>query len=248
MDIVGHRGARGEAPENTLAGFQHALGAGVREIELDVRLSADGHLIVLHDADVDRTTWHAGPVHRRSLAELGLMDARRNTPGWHSPLGIPSLTEVLDFCPDETRFQFEVKAVDGARQQHLVHELRMLIEHRALHPRIVVTSSDTGFLKKMRLVEPHVELGFIAQYGWDQPLRRLRALDCSWLIAHHNLTSRRLVAGAHRRNARVSVWTVNAIDKAERMRALGVDSLITDYPSRMMAHFIGSSAPGAAFT
>ena len=86
--LVGHRGARGEAPENTLASFQVAVEAGVTEMELDVRLSSDGQLIVLHDSDVTRTTGVRGNV-RQYTQQLGVMDARRNTPGWHSPTGIP---------------------------------------------------------------------------------------------------------------------------------------------------------------
>ena len=241
MDIVGHRGARGEAPENTLAGFEHALRAGVRDIELDVRLSADGHLIVVHDADVDRTTWHAGPVHHHSRTELGGMDARRNTPGWHSPLAIPTLGEVVELCPPDTRFQFEIKTLDRVHQVTLAHNLKQLIDHYQLHQRIVVTCSDQRLLRKVRLNLPRVQLGLISQYRYEQPLRRARALDCSWLIAHRNLVSRRLVRGVHKRKMRISVWTVNDPKQAKRMAGLGVDSLITDYPTRMLALFGGES-------
>lgn len=237
LDIVGHRGARGEAPENTLAGFEHALRAGVREIELDVRLSSDAHLIVVHDAEVDRTTWHAGPVLHHSRTQLSGMDARRNTPGWHSPLAIPALSEVIELCPADTRFQFEIKTLDRVHQGTLAHNLKQLIDHYRLHERIVVTSSDQRLLRKVRLTEPQVALGLIAQYRFEQPLRRARALGCSWLIAHRNLVSRRLVRAVHKRSMRLSVWTVNDTQEAQRMAALGVDSLITDYPTRMLALF-----------
>lgn len=242
MEIVGHRGARGEAPENTLAGFRHALDAGVREIELDVRLSSDGHLIVVHDAEVDRTTWHAGPVHHHSRMQLGNMDARRNTPGWHSPLAIPALSEVIELCPADTRFQFEIKALERVYQATLAHNLKHLIDHYRLHSRIVVTSSDQRLLRKVRLTEPHVALGLIGQYRFEQPLRRARALGCSWLIAYRDLVSRRLVKAVHKRGMGISVWTVNQPEQARRMARLGVDSLITDYPTRMLALFNGSDS------
>lgn len=242
MEIVGHRGARGEAPENTLAGFEHALRAGVRDIELDVRLSSDGHLIVVHDAEVDRTTWHAGPVQHHSRAQLGGMDARRNTPGWHSPLAIPALSEVIERCPGDTRFQFEIKTLDRVHQASLAHSLKQLIDHYQLHQRIVVTSSDQRLLRKVKLTEPHVALGLIAQYRFEQPLRRARALGCSWLIAHRNLVSRRLSQAVHKRAMRMCVWTVNEASQAGRMAELGVDSLITDYPSRMLTLFGGAPA------
>ncbi|HAI34387.1 MAG TPA: glycerophosphodiester phosphodiesterase, partial [Alcanivorax sp.] len=121
--IVGHRGARGEAPENTAAGFQVAMEAGVTEIELDVRLSRDGHLIVVHDANVTRTTGERGKAHHYTLSQLEVLDARRNTPGWHSPLGIPSLREVVDLCGPSMRFQFEVKGADRTILHRLAHQL-----------------------------------------------------------------------------------------------------------------------------
>lgn len=234
MEIVGHRGARGEAPENTLAGFRHALEVGVREIELDVRLSADGHLIVVHDPELDRTTWHSGPVHQRTLAELGLMDARRNTPGWHAPLGIPALTDVLDFCPEHVRFQLEVKTLQKAWRSRLAHELAPLFEKRRLHQRATVTSPDTGLLKTMRALDDRIRLGLLTQSRFDQSLRRAGRLDCSWLVAHRNLVNKRLVNGVHKRNMKISVWTVNSVRDARQLRELGVDSLITDYPARMI--------------
>ena len=133
--IVGHRGARGEAPENTAAGFQVAMEAGVTEIELDVRLSRDGHLIVVHDANVTRTTGERGKAHHYTLSQLEVLDARRNTPGWHSPLGIPSLREVVDLCGPSMRFQFEVKGADRAILHRLAHQLVDFINQSGLQPR-----------------------------------------------------------------------------------------------------------------
>ena len=236
--IVGHRGARGEAPENTLAGFQVAVEAGVKAIELDVRMSADGQLIVVHDAKVDRTTWHTGPVRRFSQAELGLLDARRNTPGWHSAVGIPTLAEVVDACPPDMGFQFEVKgSSDRAYLSRLAHNLRLLIVERRMHHRAVVTSSHTGFLRMMAAQSPNIMRGYVCEYRYLQPTRRTAALGSRWLIAHYSLVSPRLMQRARKRDLKVSVWTVNDLKEAERLVSLGVDSIITDYPTSFIAHF-----------
>jgi glycerophosphoryl diester phosphodiesterase len=235
--IVGHRGARGEAPENTIASFQRAIDAGVREIELDVRLSSDGHLIVLHDKELDRTTWHSGPAQHLSLADLGLVDARRNTPGWHSPLGVPSLAEVIDLCPGDMRFQFEVKALERRYQHHLAQALKQMIMERQMRERCVVTSSHTGFLQKMRDVAPDIRRGLVAQYRFQQPLRKAQQLGCRWLMAHYSLVNKRLMKSARRRDIRVSVWTVNDLMEAERLQRLKVESVITDFPTRFCQHF-----------
>lgn len=82
MIVYGHRGAKGEAPENTLPGFRHAYRQGVRHFELDLVLSKDGKPVLVHDLTTDRTTGHKGSVGQYSAAELSQMDARRNTSPW----------------------------------------------------------------------------------------------------------------------------------------------------------------------
>lgn len=235
--IVGHRGARGEAPENTAAGFQVAMEAGVTEIELDVRLSRDGHLIVVHDANVTRTTGERGKAHHYTLSQLKVLDARRNTPGWHSPLGIPSLREVVDLCGPSMRFQFEVKGADRAILHRLAHQLVDFINQRQMNDRVVVTSSHTGFLRMLGTMTAHIERGYVAEYRYQQPTRRAVALGCTWLMPRHTLVTPALMRRARRRNLKVSTWTVNDLTRAERMVELGVDGIITDFPTSFIAHF-----------
>ena len=235
--IVGHRGARGEAPENTAAGFQVALEAGVTEIELDVRLSRDGHLIVVHDANVTRTTGERGKAHHYTLSQLEVLDARRNTPGWHSPLGIPSLREVVDLCGPSMRFQLEVKGADRAILHRLAHQLVDFINQRQMNDRVVVTSSHTGFLRMLGTMTAHIERGYVAEYRYQQPTRRAVALGCTWLMPRHTLVTPALMRRARRRNLKVSTWTVNDLTRAERMVELGVDGIITDFPTSFIAHF-----------
>lgn len=235
--LVGHRGARGEAPENTLAGFQIAVEAGIPEIELDVRLSADGHLIVLHDKKVNRTTWSKGVVDRYTLAELNLLDARRNTPGWHSTSTIPSLIEAIQYCPPNMRFQLEVKS-DAREVLHLkALRLKQLIESMNLYDRVIVTSSDMNFLRMLHTMSDVIVRGYVGEYRFLQPARRARSLHCDWLIAHYSLVNQAMVEQARRNRLKISVWTVNDLTEAERLVALGVSSIITDFPTRFAQHF-----------
>jgi len=240
--IVGHRGARGEAPENTLAGFQIAIDAGAPEIELDVRLSRDGHLIVMHDKNVNRTTWNKGAVRRYTQAELNLFDARRNTPGWHMATGIPSLAEVVQFCPPDMRFQFEVKTDTRERLHQKAVRLKQLIEDMQLQDRVVVTSSDTDFLRMLGTISDAISRGYVCEYRYLQPTRRAYSLGCDWLISHYSLINKRLMQSAQRHRLKVSVWTVNDLNEAERLTRLGVDSIITDFPTSFMHHFESRSA------
>ena len=235
--LVGHRGARGEAPENTLASFHVAVEAGVTEMELDVRLSSDGQLIVLHDSDISRTTGIKGNARQYTQAQLGVMDARRNTPGWHSPTGIPSLQEVVDLCGTDMRFQFEVKGADRIVLHQLAHHLTHMIHEQKLQSRVVVTSSHTGFLRMMATMAPDIERGYVCQYRYLQPTRRAKALGCSWLIAHYSLVTPALMRRARKRGLNVSVWTVNDLTEADRLSRLKVDSIITDYPTSFVSHF-----------
>lgn len=235
--LVGHRGARGEAPENTLASFQVALEAGVTEMELDVRLSADGHLIVLHDSDIRRTTGLRGDVRQFTQAQLGSMDARQNTPGWHSPTGIPSLREVVELCGPGIRFQFEVKGTSRVVLHQLAHHLSHMIHDQQLQDRVVVTSSHIGFLRMMGTMADDIDRGYVCQYRYLQPTRTAKALGCRWLMPHFSLVNPALMRRAHRRGLKVSVWTVNDLNEAERLARLGVDGIITDYPTSFVTHF-----------
>lgn len=235
--IVGHRGARGEAPENTLAAFQVARDAGIGEVELDVRLSRDGHLIVVHDSNLKRTTGERGKVRHYTLQQLSGLDARLGTPGWHSPVCIPALSEVVEHCGPNMRFQFEVKGADRALLHRLAHQLVDLIECMKLATRVVITSSHTGFLRMIRTMAPHLERGYVSDAWYQQPARRAAALGCSWVMPRCTLVNHHLMRRARHRQLRVSTWTVNDLAQAERLAALGVDSLITDYPTAFASHF-----------
>lgn len=240
--IVGHRGARGEAPENTLASFQIAIDAGAAEIELDVRLSSDNHLVVLHDKNINRTTWGKGGAQRYTLAELNLIDARRNTPGWHAFTGIPSLADVVNMCPAHMRFQFEVKSDTRERMHIKAARLKHLIDEMGLRERAVVTSSDGDFLRMVGAMDEHINRGFVCEYSYLQPFRRTRTLGCKWLIAHYSLIDRRLMKRLRERGMKISAWTVNDLNEAERLVALGVDSIITDFPTSFVRHFESRAA------
>ena len=111
MKLIGHRGARGEAPENTLSGFRYLKNLGVRAVELDIVVSGDGELVVIHDGFIDRTTLGHGRVADMTVAELFAVDAtHRAFPAWPVAEGVPSLRDVMQVLADFEHIQFEVKA------------------------------------------------------------------------------------------------------------------------------------------
>lgn len=241
--IIGHRGARGEAPENTLPSFQRAVIAGVTEIELDVRLSSDDQLFALHDPDLKRTTQHSGNAQRLSLAEVQNYDARYAMTDWPAPCPIPSLQQVVDSCPDSMRFQFEVKANGKAPLKRIATQLAKMVRQQALEHRVVITSSSARFLALMRKAAPEIQRGYVCHYRRNKPIQTALALECHWLISHFGLVTDNLMAHARDHDLGVSVWTVNDLKEAERLIALGVDSIITDFPTAFMAHLSNRATP-----
>jgi len=114
MQLYGHRGAKGEAPENTLAGFRHAYRHGIRRFEMDILLSSDGVPMVIHDLSLERTTGNSQAVAKASASKwVAWMDARQNTTGWHHTTGVPTLDQVVAACPDFEHLQLGVKTTSA---------------------------------------------------------------------------------------------------------------------------------------
>lgn len=235
MLIYGHRGARGEAPENTLAGFRRALDAGIRRVELDLRLSRDGVLVVMHDETVNRTTGARGLVSHLSVAELAALDARHNTPPWPDPQPVPTIMQVLEGFPQFLHLQLEVKPVDTNERSLMAERLLALFDAFELRSRATVTSFDHEFLATLRKLGPHIPLGLVADRARPEPLQIAVRLGAHMLVLHRKLCLRRRVTAAQRAGLHVSAWTVNDDATALQLQRLGVDSIITDHPSRIAA-------------
>ncbi|MFP3978018.1 glycerophosphodiester phosphodiesterase [Marinobacter sp. KMM 10035] len=237
MIVYGHRGAKGEAPENTLPGFRHAYRQGVRHFELDLVLSKDGKPVLVHDLTVDRTTDQKGEVARYTAAELASMDARKNTSPWPSPAGIPSLEDLLDQFQDLEHLQLEVKSDSRARLNILCNRLTEIIQHRDLYQTAAITSADTWFLKEIRRRNKRIRTGLVAERRFPRPIGLAARLGCKYLCINWKLCSPQLVENARRKGMHVSCWTVNSIQDMLRLEAMGIDSVITDYPTSTRMFF-----------
>lgn len=237
-EILGHRGARGESPENTLPSFLLASNAGVAGIELDVRMSADEHLVVFHDKDLKRTTGKKGLIATTPSEQLLTLNAGLDGPYSPIPTPIPTLENILTACSPQLHYQLEVKgSYDSGYLQRLTTLLLALVEKLHMRQRVVITSESKRFLRLVRQADKTIPLGFVCHYRYRRPIATCQALDCRWLIAHYNLTTARLMKQAQHNNLQVSCWTVNDLDEAERLARLNVASIITDYPTALLAHF-----------
>lgn len=237
MIVYGHRGAKGEAPENTLPGFIHAYRHGIRHFELDLVLSKDGKPVLVHDLSVDRTTAQKGSISNYTAAELAAMDARHNTSSWPIPTGIPTLDDLLDQFGDIEHLQLEVKKDNRQRLNILCNRLTEVIQHRNMYQTAAITSADTWFLKQIKRRNTNIRVGLVAERKFPRPLSMANRLGCDYLCINWKLCSKPLVEQAHRRGMHVSTWTVNRIHDMLQLEEMGVDSIITDFPTSTRMFF-----------
>ncbi|MFD3925081.1 glycerophosphodiester phosphodiesterase [Streptomyces sp. NPDC058614] len=212
---IGHRGVMGVEPENTLRSFIAAQQAGLDLIELDLHLSKDGALVVMHDAEVDRTTDGSGPIAEKTLGELRALDAGRGE-------RVPVFEEVLDAIP--TPIQAEIKDVAAARA------LAEVMHRRDLVGRVEVSSFHDEAVDEITRLVPGVRTALIAsRYGTDVVDR---AVDVGAATVCLNIRRLTLEVVEHARKAdlRIIGWVVNTQDQLRLVRALELDGATTDYP------------------
>lgn len=231
--VCGHRGACGEAPENTLAGFAHAVAVGVDRIELDVRLSADEQLVVIHDETVDRTTDGTGRVADLTAAQLRRLDARRTCATWPERVGVPTFNEVLDQVAETAGLGLEVELKRDApeRLERVCASVARALRERAIDERVVVSSFDLGALEIMRSIASHLRRAFITAEHPRDPIATAARLGCSQIDIRRTNLSRDAVDEAHARGLAVTAWFGNSVDEVRTLLECGADTITTDLPS-----------------
>ena len=231
MILYGHRGARNEAPENTLTGFRYALAKGITAFEFDVHLSADDQLVVIHDATVDRTTNGSGAVAAMTVAELARLDARSIFPQWPEPASVPTLAEVLDVIAGVESMELEIKTDRPDRLRRVAERVLEAIRQYDIADRVTVTSFDPVALEAVARLAPQQRLGFIAKFETADDLAtasRLGARRCAIPI---KTGSRERVQEAHAAGMDVTGWQGNTREDIETLLDWGVDCITSDYPS-----------------
>jgi glycerophosphoryl diester phosphodiesterase len=231
-----HRGASGHAPENTLAAFRLAAEMGADGIELDVHLSADGQVVVIHNGTVDATTDGQGRVRDLTLDGLQSLDAG----SWYGPRfagqRIPTLEQVFADLGQRLRINVEIKGErGGAPAGQLEAAVVALIEARGLVERVIVSSFFPSSLRRVHKLNPDIPLGFLYAgriQKWLPPwvYRMLAPYDA--LHPAFGLVDAAYVARAGR-EVPLNVWTVNDEAELRRMCGLGVAGIITNYPDRL---------------
>ena len=218
---IGHRGARGHAPENTLAAIECAIALHAHLVEFDVRATRDGQLVLLHDATLDRTTNGQGPI-----AEQLWSDVQRLTAGEGQP--VPLLADALRTASGRIGVMIEIKAEGTARQIcRTVHDVRF-------SGPVLYASYLHDELLEVRRMEPQAQtLALIEAVPVNRTAFATDAQATHVGVAFDVLTPS-FLAALHERSLRVFVYTVNEPADIQRAKAMGVDGIVSDYPERLL--------------
>jgi glycerophosphoryl diester phosphodiesterase len=223
--IIGHRGAAGHEPENTLRSVRRALELNVDGIEVDVHLS-DGQLIVIHDVCLERTTNGRGNLQDHRFVDLRRLDAGQGE-------RIPILTEVLDEIRGRVLVNVEVKSITAVADT--TRTIRSYLQRAPWrHEKFLVSSFDHAATARARSIDDRLRIGLLVE-GTPSPAVLEEAVRQQAHSVHLDLESvtSDFVNRAHQSGLRVMVYTVNTSADAERMRAMGVDGVFSDFPDRI---------------
>ncbi len=235
--VTGHRGARGHAPENTLASMKKAAELGARWIEFDVKLTADNEVVVMHDDTVNRTTGGKGPVAGMTLAEFRELDAGRWYSGDFTGEPAPTLDEAMEFLTARgIGANVEVKASPGRESETGAAVARALAGRWYGGPiPMLICSFSAETLAAARQAAPQIPRGFLSFKYTNDWAARMRELECATFHIRDRRLTRARVGAIREAGYRALAFTVNDPARAGELLSWGVESVITDYPDRILA-------------
>ncbi|MCX6739522.1 MAG: glycerophosphodiester phosphodiesterase family protein [Candidatus Parcubacteria bacterium] len=221
---IGHRGAMGYEPENTIRSFQKAIDLGVDAVELDVRICKSGEVVVIHDDRVDGTTNGTGFVRDKTLEELKDLDTGKGEK-------IPLLTEVLDAVKKSVIVDIELKEAGTAGPVAKIIR-QYVLKRRWNYYLFIVASFLPDELKTFKELIPDIKTSLLGNSSPDLLLLGQK-LSVSSLAVHYGAITEDFIAESHRKKMEVFVWTVNHENDIARMKAYGVDGVISDFPNKL---------------
>ncbi len=240
--IVAHRGASAEAPEHTLAAYEAAIRQQADMIELDVRLSADGQLVVIHDERLERTTDGRGEVRGYTLQALKRLDAGSWFGRSFQGQRIQTVTELIERFRDRVRFAIELK--EGSSVSPGIEEcLVSILQIYDVTDQVLVLSFDHHALRKVHEMDPEIRTGALLVGRLLNP-ERLADASIQALCLQAELTTERDVEACLRAGLQCFVWVVNEAEAARRYAKAGATGLITDRPG-LIRQALGNTGPEA---
>lgn len=222
---IGHRGAKGLEPENTLRSFSKAIDLGVDMIEFDVRLTKDKKVVVIHDDKLDRTTNGKGLVKEKDLKEIKKLSAGKKE-------RIPTLEETLDLVAKRVKVNIELKGEKTAKPVSKIID-KYLKNKKWPLGYFFVSSFNYQELEDFKKFQPKVKLGIIAENKETDFLKAAKQLRAFSINLPMELINKKLVKNLHGKGFKIFVWTVNKKSDIIEMKLLEIDGIISDYPNRL---------------
>lgn len=222
---IAHRGARGYEPENTLKSFQKALDLNADGIELDVHLSSDGHLIVIHDETIDRTTNGKGSVNTFTLAELKtfLIDDQYE---------IPTLKEVFDLVNKKCLINIELKGLGTAdKVADLIEEY--IADQNWNYGHFIVSSFNWDLLQETSNLNSNIAIGVLTEEDVEKALAFAEVIEAEAIHPDYQLLNLENVQKMQEKGFLVLPWTVNNAEDIQKIKSYQVDGIISDFPDRI---------------
>ena len=231
---IAHRGASGNYPENSRLAFEKAIAAGADMIELDCRLTVDGHVVVFHDERLGRITGARGKIQEKTLEQLRKLDIGK----WRKPAfrgeRILTLEEALEIFSGSVDLCLEIKTATAV-PAGIELKLLFILSHYDYLERTIISSFDYRSLRRVRELAPEATLGVI--YGarvQEDPLAVAEQLAASSIHVQRQLVHREFLDRAWQAGLDIYVWTVNDLREMEMFAALGVQGIISDYPEKLV--------------
>lgn len=229
--VIAHRGASDSAPENTLAAFDHALQMGVRHIELDVQLTHDGHVVVIHDDTVDRTTNGSGAISSFSLSALQSLDAGSWFREEFSGERVPAFHEVLKRYRGRAHLHTEIKGRSPALSQMTAD----LIRAHGMEKKVTITSFQEARLEEMRAYARELSRGWLVTDTSEETIAKAHAMNVNQLCPQADKVTPELVQRIHAAGFDVRVWGVKTGELMQQVVRAGSDGMTINFPDKLIS-------------
>ena len=234
--VTAHRGFSGDAPENTLAAFKKAMEVDSDMIELDVRFSKDGQIVVMHDDTLDRTTNGRGKVSDYTLKELKQFDAG----SWFAPQfsgePIPTLVEVLELAKGKIPVNIEIKDESPSRYKITDLAARALqeVKKAGMAGQVIFSSFYPSSLEQIKERDPRIWVALLYHRDWNSLREVTGGRAFSAVNLRHSFLTREKIGRIHQEGMKVNTYTVNSEEEMERFIRWGVDGIITNHPDKLI--------------
>jgi glycerophosphoryl diester phosphodiesterase len=232
--VVSHRGAMGHAPENTMASFRKGYELKADMIELDIQMSKDRELVVIHDGDVSRTTGGKGHIRDMTMEDIRSLEAGSHFSSAFKGEKIPILREVLSWAKDKIPLAIEIKG-DPQPAEGIEERLVTLLQEYNMINRVMVISFHHASLKRLKEMEPSVATGIIYYAALVDTVAVARAAKADSIHPGWKFCTASMIEKVHRAGLAVYAWAANDEEEMKHLIKMGIDAIGTNYPDRLHA-------------